>query len=256
MRRSRCIAASWASSSCPSAASNQPIASELVSDNVYDYRGRLLAVRGHGIATANVIYDGGSRTCPTFGELYRCNSAIFTGNLGALAAAVGAVTGVTDIIDCAKGKLSACGWAVAGLTPAGKIAKAAKAAKTAKASKAAKAEVRWIDEAAAMSDDAARYQAGAFGARSNALTRAGQAPELNGVRFDGFDARAGVLIDRKLAVTTFPKSQQQALCQSEALAAGGYRGRWEVPTAAEAARATRMFRRLGVSNIDVSVVPR
>ena len=121
---------------------------------------------------------------------------------------------------------------------------------------AAKAEVSWVDEAAAMSDDAASYQAGAFGARSNALTRASQAPELNGVRFDGFDRRAGVLIDRKLSVTTFPKSQQQAVRQSEALAAGGYRGRWEVPTTAEAARARRMFGRLGISNIDIAVVPR
>jgi filamentous hemagglutinin len=121
---------------------------------------------------------------------------------------------------------------------------------------AAKAEVRWVDEAAAMSDDAAKYQAGAIGARSNAVTRAGQAPELYGVRFDGFDDLAGVLIDRKVAVTTFAKSQRQALRQSEALARGGYRGLWEVPNSAQAARAQRMFSQLGISNIDVAVVPR
>jgi hypothetical protein len=114
--------------------------------------------------------------------------------------------------------------------------------------------VRWVDEGAGMSDEAAAYQAGAYGARSNVATGRVQAPELNGVRFDGFDESAGVLIDRKLSVTTFAKSQNQALRQSQALAAGGYRGRWEVPTSAEAARATRMFDRLGITNIDVTVV--
>jgi hypothetical protein len=107
-----------------------------------------------------------------------------------------------------------------------------------------------------MSDDAAAYQAGAYGARSNALPRTGQAPELDGVRFDGFDDSFGVLIDRKISVTTFEKSQRQAMRQSEALSAGGYRGRWEVPSDSQAARAQRMFGQLEITNIDVWVVPR
>ena len=120
----------------------------------------------------------------------------------------------------------------------------------------ARAGVQWVEESAAMSDAAARYQAGASGARTNANTRLAQAPQLNGVRFDGFDEMAGVLIDRKLSVTTFTKSMNQAVRQSQALSAGGYAGLWEVPTAAQAARAQRMFDQLGISNISVSVVPR
>jgi RHS repeat-associated protein len=48
------VAASWAASSCPSAATGQPVANELLSDNIYDYRGRLLAVRGYN---AGVLGD-------------------------------------------------------------------------------------------------------------------------------------------------------------------------------------------------------
>ncbi len=121
--------------------------------------------------------------------------------------------------------------------------------------------VRWVDEAATMSPPARSYQAGAEGARSSRATRLPQAPELSyvaedgvsrPVRFDGLED--GVLIDRKVSVTTFPKSQSQALRQSQALSANGLRGRWEVPTAAEAIRAKRMFERLGITNIEVRVV--
>ena len=122
-------------------------------------------------------------------------------------------------------------------------------------SQAAKAEVTWVDESAAMSPRAADYQAGAFGARSNVLTRAGQAPRLDGVRFDGFDEANGVLIDRKLSVTTFQKSLDQASRQSEALQGSGYTGLWEVPNATQAARAQRIFDQLGITNISVGIVP-
>ena len=124
--------------------------------------------------------------------------------------------------------------------------------------------VQWVDESAAMSEDAARYQDAATGARSNVATRKGQAPSLryteadgkpSSVRFDGYDEQAGELIDRKISVTTFPKTQKQALRQSRALAEAGYRGVWEVPTPAEAARADRMFERLGIRNITTRVVP-
>jgi filamentous hemagglutinin len=121
---------------------------------------------------------------------------------------------------------------------------------------AARRVVTWVDENAHMEGPAAEYQAGAVGARSNATTGASQAPELNGVRFDGFDEEAGVLIDRKVSVLTTEKSKGQAVRQSEALAAGGYRGRWEVPTSTQAGRAQKMFGQLGISNIDVVVVPR
>ncbi len=72
------------------------------------------------------------------------------------------------------------------------------------------------------------------------------------VRFDGLEGN--VLIDRKVSVTTFPKSQAQALRQSQALQQNGLTGRWEVPTAAEAVRAQRMFQQLGINNIEVKVV--
>lgn len=45
------VAASWVSPSCPTAATGQPVQSELLSDNVYDYRDWLIAVRS---------YNGGS----------------------------------------------------------------------------------------------------------------------------------------------------------------------------------------------------
>jgi filamentous hemagglutinin len=74
------------------------------------------------------------------------------------------------------------------------------------------------------------------------------------VRFDG--ESPGLLIDRKLAVVTTPKAMNQALRQSAALRQNGLRGMWEVPDAAQAARARNMFTRLGIDNIDVRVVPR
>ena len=41
------VLASWAASTCPAAATGQAVAGELVSDNVYDYRDRLVAVRSY-----------------------------------------------------------------------------------------------------------------------------------------------------------------------------------------------------------------
>jgi filamentous hemagglutinin len=122
--------------------------------------------------------------------------------------------------------------------------------------------VEWVDETAAMSPRAFAYQSGAPGARSNMLTRRLQSPVLlyerpDGVlqplRFDGLEGN--VLIDRKVSVTTFRKSQVQALHQSEALSQTGLSGRWEVPTASAAARARTMLEKLGITNIEVRVVP-
>jgi RHS repeat-associated protein len=41
------VRASWVANSCPTAATGQTIADELLSDNVYDYRSRLIAVRSY-----------------------------------------------------------------------------------------------------------------------------------------------------------------------------------------------------------------
>jgi RHS repeat-associated protein len=118
--------------------------------------------------------------------------------------------------------------------------------------------VTWVDEAVGMSDEARLYNSGAEGARSNLLTRQPQAPSIPGpirpVRFDG--EAPGLLIDRKLAVVTTAKVQNQALRQAAALRQNGLRGMWEVPDAAQAARAKTMFSKLGIDNIDVRIVPR
>lgn len=67
--------------------------------------------------------------------------------------------------------------------------------------------------------------------------------------------RQPALIDRKVAVPVTPLLRRQARRQSEALRQNGYRGRWEVPTVRDAARAEEVLARAGVTNIDVSVVP-
>jgi WXG100 family type VII secretion target len=125
-----------------------------------------------------------------------------------------------------------------------------------------KGEVDWVPENAHMSPQARAYNDAAPGARVNPETGVPEAPELSyqdasgnikPVRFDGHEG--DVMIDRKLSVTTFPKSQAQALRQSEALSQNGLTGRWEVPTQAEATRALKLFDKLGITNIDVKVVP-
>ena len=122
--------------------------------------------------------------------------------------------------------------------------------------------VTWVDEVASMSGEARAYNSGAQGARSNVATRLPQAPSIprveggatRTVRFDG--EGPGVLIDRKLAVVTSPKAQSQALRQSESLQQNKLRGLWEVPDPTQAARARTMLQKLGITNIDINVVPR
>jgi hypothetical protein len=122
--------------------------------------------------------------------------------------------------------------------------------------------VRWIEDEPAMSDYARRYEHGAAGARSRVDSKRGQVPALDWVRpggtagqvkFDGIDDT--VLVDRKVSVTTFESSKDQALRQSEALRQNGYTGRWEVPDAREKAVAEKMFIDLGITNITVKVEP-
>ena len=123
-------------------------------------------------------------------------------------------------------------------------------------------KVEWVDENASMSPRARTYQDGTAGARSNVATRNPQAPMIKykdasgaerPVRFDGMEGE--VLIDRKTSVVTTAKAQEQALRQAEALRQNGLRGRWEVPNQTAATRATDMFRRLQINNIDVKVAP-
>ncbi|WP_085996061.1 polymorphic toxin-type HINT domain-containing protein [Nonomuraea coxensis] len=120
-------------------------------------------------------------------------------------------------------------------------------------------DVHWVNENANMSSTARAYDAGAAG------SRAGVAPalqyykaggkSLSQIKFDGFDAANGVMIDRKVSVTTFNKTYRQAMNQSLALEQNGYTGRWEVPTAAEAVRARKVLGDLLITNIQVRVVP-
>jgi filamentous hemagglutinin len=113
-----------------------------------------------------------------------------------------------------------------------------------------------------MGQAARNYEDAATGARSSIPTQRRQVPVLDRtlpdgtkaqVKFDGIDGN--VLIDRKTSITTFPKSKSQAMRQSEALSQNGLTGRWEVPNESQAARARKMLGDLGITNIDVQVVP-
>ncbi|WP_242584632.1 polymorphic toxin-type HINT domain-containing protein [Streptomyces sp. MST-110588] len=119
--------------------------------------------------------------------------------------------------------------------------------------------VHWVNENANMSSAARAYDAGATGSRAGLAPalqyyKAG-ASKLSDIKFDGFDATNGVMIDRKVSVTTFNKTYRQAMNQSLALEQNGYTGRWEVPTEAEAVRARRVLGSLLITNIRVRVVP-
>jgi len=121
----------------------------------------------------------------------------------------------------------------------------------------AQGKILWVEENASMSSEAEAYQASAPGARPGQapqLTYVDEAGQIKKVRYDGIDG--DVMIDRKVKVTTFPKSKDQALRQSLALKQNGLTGRWEVPTQTEANRATKMLENLGITNINVKVVPK
>jgi hypothetical protein len=70
-------------------------------------------------------------------------------------------------------------------------------------------------------------------------------------KFDGVDG--GTMVDRKLSVTTVPKSERRMLRQSATAAGNGYGVRREVPTAAAQARAQKTTESLGAKNIDMQV---
>ncbi|GLY87614.1 polymorphic toxin-type HINT domain-containing protein [Actinoallomurus iriomotensis] len=120
-------------------------------------------------------------------------------------------------------------------------------------------DVHWRKENARMSPAARSYDAGAAGARPG-LAPALQYYKAGGgslsfVKFDGYNAATNEMIDRKLAVTTFAKAFRQAQNQSLALEQNGMAGVWEVPDAAQAARATNIFGQQGITNIRVRIVP-
>lgn len=118
--------------------------------------------------------------------------------------------------------------------------------------KKSKGEIEWVKEKHGNSK-AAAYESGAPGHVP------GEAPRLKATDADGtvtakFDGVDGdVMVDRKLAVTTFPKSEKQMLRQSATAAENGYSVRWEVPTESQARRAEKMADKLGVKNVDVKV---
>ena len=132
------------------------------------------------------------------------------------------------------------------------LSSAGKALESERALAVGRSSIRWVKENASMDRAASAYEKGALGAREG-VAPALVGPAGNLVKFDGVEGN--ILIDRKIAVTTFPKAYYQAFRQSQALKANGFLGRWEVPTQAQADRAMAIFKRLGINNITVRVVP-
>lgn len=123
----------------------------------------------------------------------------------------------------------------------------------------------WVDENATMNRRARTYNDGAPGARSNPLTKRGQAPALyrttsDGkrrlVRFDGYEGgRYPVYIDRKTGLRFTAKSKDQVRRQSAALRENNAVGRWDVPDQATKKKALKLLKDVGIDNIGVKVVP-
>lgn len=112
-----------------------------------------------------------------------------------------------------------------------------------------------------MSGRARAYNDSAPGIKSSILTQNTIVPALkyttkNGlekiVKFDGI--QNNILIDRKLAIVTTEKVQQQALRQSLALKQNSIQGIWEVPNTTQALRGQKMLDSLGIKNIKVRIV--
>jgi hypothetical protein len=131
-------------------------------------------------------------------------------------------------------------------------------------------KVIWVDETPTFKGRekvrAKAYNDSARGARSNILTKKGQAPALERtmpdgkkrrVKFDGVDhdhVYGYVMIDRKWSVTMRPKVKDQARRQSEILAQHDLIGIWEVPSKYQQSRAIKIMRELGITNIKIRVV--
>lgn len=131
--------------------------------------------------------------------------------------------------------------------------------------------IKWVDEGGnlrqgespGMEPSAYEYQSNASGTRSNAVSGRGQAPALEYVdaagqkrlvKFDGVEG--STMVDRKIGIYGNEKAVAQVLRQSAALDQNGMTGVWEVPSKAEANAARALFKKAGVTNIDVRIVPK
>jgi RHS repeat-associated protein len=103
-------------------------------------------VDGHAVGNVPTVGEGGANLRRLFDAT--CNWTTCTsydgakylpgggpGGGGGLLNLLIEVSGVKDVVGCLEGDISACAWAVAGVTPVGKATKAAKAAKAAKGAK-------------------------------------------------------------------------------------------------------------------------
>jgi hypothetical protein len=122
-------------------------------------------------------------------------------------------------------------------------------------------KVIWVDENNGLKDLPKDYNDSATGARSNVVTRRGQAPALERtmpdgttrlVKFDGVEGN--VMTDRKWSIARSRKAKDQALRQSDVLKQHGLIGIWEVPTEPERKQAVRLLEKLKISNIKVRIV--
>ncbi|QJU56929.1 hypothetical protein HL653_03190 [Sphingomonas sp. AP4-R1] len=122
-------------------------------------------------------------------------------------------------------------------------------------------KVIWVDESNGLKDLPKDYNDSATGARSNVVTRRGQAPALERtmpdgttrlVKFDGIEGNA--MTDRKWSIYMTSKAKDQALRQADVLKQHGLIGIWEVPTAVQQRRAVRLLRGLNIHNIKVRIV--
>ena len=117
-------------------------------------------------------------------------------------------------------------------------------------------KIHWVDENVGLKGRIKEYNDSALGARSNPLTKTGQAPALERtlpdgttslVKFDGVDGT--IMIDRKTNIAITQKSMEAAMRQSDALRQNGLKGRWEVPNADVKTKAQKLLDKVGIDNI-------
>lgn len=116
-------------------------------------------------------------------------------------------------------------------------------------------QIGWAKETTRSQKPWKRYNDAAPGAR------AGQAPTLmrtmpdgskRPVKFDGI--QGDYVVDRKWSVVDRPRARAQILRQSEVLAEHRLIALWEVPTPLQKAKARKLLKAMGITNIQVKVV--